>query len=341
MQDILKQIQSLKEDFMNLIEVEGLGEPASDVPPSTNKIKKDKKTKNGKVELVSVEDELFPYDGNKREQYRQKILDTINGMIQGTATLEDLLQIVRQKKMPVKEELSEGSWKKIMEALEQLLGESKAKDPKGYQENIDIANHYDKLYSKEPAKAPDGSPNSVAAEWKRRYQHYFDKAMKCYYGDNKKEPLKEALKILEGLFVNDGRGDLLDDVSKALTTRTVGQNIKKVAQGLTKKIDRKKCSENFDKNEEKEYNECRALQLWEQVINELEDGTVNRAINNMRDKIDLAKKIQAMSGSREFKDAIEDAIAKKNHQINVVQSKKEDKVVNRVKEDEAKKKKRK
>ena len=98
MQDILKQIQSLKEDFMNLIEVEGLGEPASDVPPSTNKIKRDKKTKDGKVELVSVEDELFPKDGNAREQFRQKILDVINGMIQGTATLEDLMQIVRAKK---------------------------------------------------------------------------------------------------------------------------------------------------------------------------------------------------------------------------------------------------
>ena len=114
MQDILQQIQSLKEDFMNLIEVEGLGQPASDVPPTTNKIKKDRKTKNGKVELVSVEDELFPYEGNKREQYRQKILDTINGMIQGTATLEDLLQIVRQKKAPLKE---------AIEVLEELIGE--------------------------------------------------------------------------------------------------------------------------------------------------------------------------------------------------------------------------
>lgn len=113
MKDILQQIQNLKEDFMNLIEVEGLGQPASDVPPSTNKIKKDRKTKNGKVELVSVEDELFPYDGNKREQYRQKIIDTINGMIQGTATLEDLLQIVREKKMPVKESLDDQIEKKF------------------------------------------------------------------------------------------------------------------------------------------------------------------------------------------------------------------------------------
>lgn len=96
--DVLEKIQQLKEDFMNLIEVEGLGQPASDVPPSTNKIKRDVKTKNGKVELVSVEDELFPYDGNAREQFRQKVIDTINGMIQGTATLEDLMQVVRAKK---------------------------------------------------------------------------------------------------------------------------------------------------------------------------------------------------------------------------------------------------
>lgn len=113
MKDILKQIQQLQEDFMNLIEVEGLGEPASDVPPSTNKIKKDVKTKNGKVELVSVEDELFPKDGNAREQFRQKVIDIINGMIQGTATLEDLMQVVRQKKMPVKENLENQVEKKF------------------------------------------------------------------------------------------------------------------------------------------------------------------------------------------------------------------------------------
>ena len=113
MSDILKQIQALQEQFNNLFEVDGdgLGQPAVDIPPSQNKIKKDVKTKNGKAELVSVEDELFPYDGNKREQYRQKIIATINGMIQGTATLEDLLQIVRQKKAPLKEAME------LMEAI--------------------------------------------------------------------------------------------------------------------------------------------------------------------------------------------------------------------------------
>ena len=41
MSDILKQIQALQVQFSNLFEVEGLGEPSSEVPPSTNKLKKD------------------------------------------------------------------------------------------------------------------------------------------------------------------------------------------------------------------------------------------------------------------------------------------------------------
>ena len=119
MDNILEQIQSLTDKFNNLFEVEGLGEPSGDVPPSTNKIKKDKKTKDGKVELVSVEDELFPKEGNAKEQFRQKIIDKINGMIQGTATLEDLLQLVRSKQAkPVKE-----GFEGVIEILEDILGD--------------------------------------------------------------------------------------------------------------------------------------------------------------------------------------------------------------------------
>ena len=129
--EIVSQIMDLKEAFSNLFEVEGLGNPAVDVPPSQNKIKKDRKTKDGKVELVSVEDELFPYDGNKREQYRQKILDTINNMIQGTATLEDLLQIVRQKKAPLKE---------AMELMEDLL-DKRTKNEKGMEATRKRSDH--------------------------------------------------------------------------------------------------------------------------------------------------------------------------------------------------------
>ena len=119
MDNILEQIQSLTDKFNNLFEVEGLGEPSGDVPPSTNKIKKDKKTKDGKVELVSVEDELFPKEGNAKEQFRQKIIDKINGMIQGTATLEDLLQLVRSKQVkPVKE-----GFEGAIELLEEIINE--------------------------------------------------------------------------------------------------------------------------------------------------------------------------------------------------------------------------
>ena len=115
--NIQEQIRDLTEKLSNLFEVEGIGEPAYEVPPSTNKIKKDVKTKDGKVELVSVEDELFPKDGNKREQFRQKVIDTINGMIQGTATLEDLLQVVRSKQTKVVKEGFEGA----IEILEDVV----------------------------------------------------------------------------------------------------------------------------------------------------------------------------------------------------------------------------
>lgn len=117
--DIFEQIQELQEKYTNLFEVEVGSSASSEVPPSTNKLKRDVKTKDGKVELVSVENELFPYEGNKNEQFQQKVLDTINGMIQGTKTLEDLLQVVRQKQAkPVKE-----GWEAAIELLENMINE--------------------------------------------------------------------------------------------------------------------------------------------------------------------------------------------------------------------------
>ena len=293
--DILQQIQSLKEDFMNLIEVEGLGQPASDVPPSTNKIKKDKKTKNGRVELVSVEDELFPYDGNKREQYRQKIIDTINGMIQGTATLEDLLQIVRQKKMPVKESMEvleeliaekkthvflkqdlddaktrklkkenpgilyaedeyldldgsradlkkrilaahkEGNSEKLEEALKLLEGWAKDKRPEAAKKSIDgrrkeylnkLANVLDAadIYGSE--NVPDGDVKDL------------DRAEGRYAHAKKVSKIEEALKLLEGLFVNDGRKDFFQHDVAGIDGTGVDaiRKITKQTFGRTKKV---------------------------------------------------------------------------------------------------------
>lgn len=210
---------------------------------SPNKISRVKKDKNGeKVEVVSVADELFPYSGSAKEQFNQKVLAKINDMIEGTGSLEDLIQFVRRG-VAAKKNANEG-YEKAEDILEDLYNAIKkkhgepeykgaasepanksaellhkrdeakakekeqakekvheAKDPKGYKENMDIANHYDHLYSKEPANSPDGSPNPVAAEYKRKYQEYFDKTMKCHYGEGKKvaEAYDEIIGFLSDL----------------------------------------------------------------------------------------------------------------------------------------------
>ena len=242
---------------------------------SPNKIKKAKKDENGeKVEVVSVADELFPYEGDAKQQFNQKILAKINDMIEGVGSLEDLIQFVRrgvQAKKVAHESIQEG----------------KPKDPKGYKENMDIANHYDHLYSNEPAKAPDGSPNSVAAEWNRRYQHYFDKAMKCYYGDGEKsKKVAEALSaikevadtILErkNIFGHEegNRGDLIDDVSKTVTGSTLHQHIENAANKVAKPV----------KTEDKIKKVGEAFELMEEIINEVSAGYVKKKAEAVIDK---------------------------------------------------------
>ena len=63
---------------------------------SPNEISRVKKNKKGeRVEVVSVADELFPYEGDAKQQFNQKVLAKINDMIEGTGSLEDLIQFVR------------------------------------------------------------------------------------------------------------------------------------------------------------------------------------------------------------------------------------------------------
>lgn len=110
--EILREAQDI---MSNLFEVEYYG--ANDVEQEqNNKIKRQGKDKNGnKVDLVSVQDELFPYEGNAKEQYNKKIIAKINDMIEGKATLEDLIQLVRNKKTPVKESVVYESLKDIID----------------------------------------------------------------------------------------------------------------------------------------------------------------------------------------------------------------------------------
>ena len=103
--DIMTQILDLTEAYANLLEAK---DQRGRAQKEVNKITRTKKDKNGEpVEVVSVADELFPYKGTAKEQYNQKILAKINDMIEGTATLDDLIQLVRSKKPTIKESLQE------------------------------------------------------------------------------------------------------------------------------------------------------------------------------------------------------------------------------------------
>lgn len=105
--DKIKEALSLMEqicDFAdNLFELDY--EEKQNISP--NKIFRTKKDKDGeKVEVVSVADELFPYSGSAKEQFNQKVLAKINDMIEGTGSLEDLIQFVR-KGVPTKKKVNE------------------------------------------------------------------------------------------------------------------------------------------------------------------------------------------------------------------------------------------
>ena len=214
MSDILEEIQELSNKFSNLFEVDGdgLGNPAVDVPPSQNKIKRDRRTKDGKVEVVSVEDELFPYDGNKREQYRQKILDTINNMIQGTATLEDLLQIVRQKKAPLKEAME------LMEDIRSAI-EKKHGKPEYYSgrspwqvgrgepanKSAKLTQKANEIKEKEALQAAERELDKDRPDLKDAHPAKKNYKVADYYGQimarrNGKAPLKEAMEVLEDIY---------------------------------------------------------------------------------------------------------------------------------------------
>ena len=275
MSDILEQINSLTEQFSNLFEVEGLGDPASDVPPSTNKIKKDRKTKDGKVELVSVEDELFPYDGNKREQYRQKIIDTINNMIQGTATLEDLLQIVRQKKMPVKE-----GFEGVIEILEEIINEvsdktaqgalDKAKERynrKGYEASMKLFQGDSKGAIEDGNKAQDEYNKHINMQ-KRRAERQGKKLVQDK-NDHDSFKIEEAQQLSE---------ETINEVSIGKWQEAAASSLPKRKEAFEKTVDNAKKSWDSYAELSKKYPEDEyALYKKAEADTEAQDGAENKA----------------------------------------------------------------
>ena len=218
MQDILKQLQEATENFDNLFEVDGLGEPSADVPPSTNKIKKNVKTKNGKVELVSVEDELFPKEGNAKEQFKQKVLDKINAMIQGTGTLEDLLNTVRTKQVkPVKE-----GFEGAIEILEEIINE------------VSVKRWRQAAINSLPQRAVDAYKAEEETE-KAEFRGDIDKAFgNQIQKENRLEHAKEVAKTMPDS--NKSANKVFQAAKKVVSDRTrkFGENFKKWKTADTK-----------------------------------------------------------------------------------------------------------
>lgn len=277
MKEILEEINNLSNMFNSLFEVEGLGDPASEVPPSTNKIKQTRKTKDGKVEVVSVEDELFPYDGNKREQFRQKIIDKINDMIQGTATLEDLLQLVRQKQVkPVKE-----GFEGAIELLEEIINEvslSKWKEAakKAYDSRKEVADksaEADKdsweKYEKAVAKSPENEPElfkrtvdtgAVAYKDKKRAEHamgvYANTPDSKHSANKYNRAIKKSLQGRDDKYVKTGKRS---DLNRAIDAFHLA------------KLDpvKNRADESFEG----------AIEILEAIINEVSSTTMRNALH--------------------------------------------------------------
>jgi hypothetical protein len=173
---------------------------------SPNKISRTKKDKDGeKVEVVSVADELFPYSGSAKEQFNKKVLAKINDMIEGTGSLEDLIQFVRAGvKNKAHESLDEG--KEPNAECEYRKGEwDKA-----------VQNYYDTKKKNMDFEGKHPETKKAYDEERRAYAN-LDKARR----DSKKingpyEALEEIKNVAEGLFKKDERGDLLDDIDTAL-----------------------------------------------------------------------------------------------------------------------------
>lgn len=217
-----------------------------------NKISRVKKDENGeKVEVVSVADELFPYSGDAKQQFNQKVLAKINDMIEGKGSLEDLIQFVRAgakaKASRAHEGLDEASIcerdkknRLKKEYWENKLNNVSMRDKMNAQYKIkrladdekldrEIADDYDRLAMREPANTP------AANYWDSKYREFDQRANQ--EGNDKQEliknnrkkftnreskDLKEALELLEGAIKDFFLGsEKKDPATKSAVGRTL------------------------------------------------------------------------------------------------------------------------
>ena len=312
---------------------------------NTNKIRKLKKDKDGEnVEVVSVADELFPYEGNAKQQFNQKVLAKINDMIEGKGSLEDLIQFVRKYSGNRKSANESTEISEAVKLLEEMINKTVEKytDDDGNvhelefgssskKDNVNTKYQFrHKINGKPIVSASDSEPN---ANYERKH------AIKNYNLKKANEALEEIKQVVEGLFVNDGRGDLLNDIDNAL-----GSPVKKTAKDMVKQCTgckQKKVNEVFDNSEEKVYNKNSIINLLEEIINEVSDKFIRDKIKNSEEEIDNNEEIKKQLRTEESKKKVDDTEIPLKHKLEVLKNKFEDRVMKRAKaeEDDSKKKK--
>lgn len=319
---------------------------------SPNKISKVKKDKDGKdVEVVSVADELFPHDGTAKQQFDKKILDKINDMIEGTGSLEDLIQFVRKgvaNKKLAHEGLSESMHKQVSKKLEK--GEITSNQAMDLDKKIETKMSPEKQYQEEEeGRAEDSKTNPHSldryitrvatgksikrARKEGKIPHpaprYKDGCV--FAGDPTPKRASQTKNVVfpsrnESLDVSEdknifgketGKGDLLNDIDTGL-----GSPVKKRFNDLKNKV--VGCKEAFD--------------LMEEIINEVSDKFKLKGIGSGVDKFEKMRDNADKEEDPKKKEKLETEAIKYGHKVNVQIDKINNKQKKRIKaEEEAKK----
>ena len=282
---------------------------------SPNKISRTKKDKDGeKVEVVSVADELFPYSGSAKEQFNKKVLAKINDMIEGTGSLEDLIQFVRA-----------GVKNRAHESIQEEKKEPNAECEyrKGEWDKA-VQNYYDTKKKNMDFEGKHPETKKAYDEERKAYVN-LDKARR----DSKKingpyEALEKIKNVAEGLFKKDERGDLLNDIDTAL-----GSPVKKKFADIKAKMTGCKQTKVHE-----------ALDLMEEIINELDYNFVSKQ-KASADRTLAKKEKEALRKEGKEKEEALDDIAKYQHKINTSLNHVENKRIKEIKAEEEERNKKK
>ena len=149
------------------------------------------------------------------------------------------------------------------------------------------------------------------------------------------EALEEFGKVLEGMFIDDGRGDILDDITG--TKMTGIQRLRKGVQKLVGNKKKVKTCENFDNSERISYNNLReVLSLIEAIINEVSPEFTFPKIESTEKEVKGIAKQEKEEKDPVKKKELGDKRIKLEHKLNVTKDHVFNYHANQLKREEAK-----